>query len=326
MQYHTGMMLKFLMGFAITLGVLLLVFLLGPRVKVDTQIRPVGLPEDLDSYLLDSEARFSDIVPGAEKTIIWANEAKEKTDFGLVYLHGFSATRQETAPLAERLAKELGANLFYTRFRGHGRSSEAMAEASVNDWLNDSVEAYEIGRRLGDKVIFIGVSTGASAATWLAAQRSMTDLAAVILISPNFAPKDSTSEILTWPWAEQIVRLLIGPTRSWEPRNALQERYWTESYPSKAILPMMALVKLARSSDLAAIRIPVLTIYSPNDQVINPKRVEATFAKIGSESKELIAITDSADPESHVLAGDILAAADTERIAQMILEYLQKSF
>ncbi len=318
------MVLKILKGFGVLLLALMIVFLLGPRVKVDTQLKPINLPTDLDHYLLESEAKYSDIVPGAEKTIIWANDAKEQTEYALVYLHGFSATRQETAPLSELIAADLGANLFYTRFAGHGRSSEAMAEASVNDWLNDTIEAYEIGKRIGKKVIVMGVSTGASAATWLAAQKNMNALAAVVLISPNFAPKDGTSEILTWPWAEQIVRQLIGPIRSWEPRNEGQAKYWTESYPSKAILPMMGLVKLARSSDLVSIAIPVLTIYSPNDQVVNPKRVETTFAKIGSKSKELIAITDSADLESHVLAGDILAAADTERIAKIIIEYLQK--
>jgi esterase/lipase len=317
------MVLKILSGLGIGILALIVIFLLGPRVKVDTQLKPVKLSADLNQYLLESEAKYSDIVPGAEKTIVWANAVKEQTEYALVYLHGFSATRQETAPLAELIASDLGANLFYTRFTGHGRSSEAMAEASVNDWLNDTIEAYEIGKRLGKKVIVLGVSTGASAATWLAAQKNMKALAAVILISPNFAPKDGTSEILTWPWAEQIVRQLIGPVRSWVPRNDMQAKYWTESYPSKAILPMMGLVKLARSSDLEGIVIPVLVIYSPNDQVVNPKRTEATFVKIGSQSKELIAITDSADPESHVLAGDILASADTDRVAKLIIEYLQ---
>jgi hypothetical protein len=37
-------------------------------------------------------------VPGAEKKIIWAGEAAQKTPLSIVYLHGFSATRQERAP------------------------------------------------------------------------------------------------------------------------------------------------------------------------------------------------------------------------------------
>ncbi|MDD4273595.1 MAG: hypothetical protein PHG14_07705 [Desulfobacter postgatei] len=38
-----------------------------------------------------------------------------------VYIHGFSATRKETAPLSDLVAKTLNANLFYTRLSGHGR-------------------------------------------------------------------------------------------------------------------------------------------------------------------------------------------------------------
>ena len=78
---------------------LIIIFLAGPRVAVDTELAPISLPVDLDSYLAASEAQFSDIVPNTEKTIIWASEPGQKTDIAVVYLHGFSATRQETAPL-----------------------------------------------------------------------------------------------------------------------------------------------------------------------------------------------------------------------------------
>jgi len=110
---------------------LLVVFLLGPRVAIETNLQPVSLPDDLDAYLASSEAAYDDIVPGTEKKIIWAGEAGEKTPLSIVYLHGFSATRQETAPLAEELAAELGANLYYDHFTGHGRSGEALAGAAV---------------------------------------------------------------------------------------------------------------------------------------------------------------------------------------------------
>ena len=153
---------------AVVIAMLAVVFAVGPRVSVDQTLRPVVLPEDLDGYLARSEARFADLRPGVEKTIIWADSSKAKTPIALVYLHGFSATRQETRPLCDTLAARLGANLFYTRLRGHGRSDDAMAEASANDWLNDSYEALAIGRRLGERVVLVGTSTGATPAAWLA--------------------------------------------------------------------------------------------------------------------------------------------------------------
>ncbi|MEJ2746635.1 MAG: alpha/beta fold hydrolase, partial [Anaerolineae bacterium] len=216
------------MGFVLAFIVfIIVVFLAGPRVKVDTTLRPLTLPPDLDQYLAEAEARFDDIVPQAEKTIIWAGEPGQKTNLSIVYLHGFSATRQETAPLSDKLAAALGANLFYTRFTGHGRTGPALGQATVNDWLNDTIEALEIGRRIGEKVIIIGVSTGGTAATWLATQPHLDDVLALILISPNFAPADSHSEILTWPWGEQIARLVLGSESEWEPVNELHGLYWT---------------------------------------------------------------------------------------------------
>ena len=289
---------------------------------VDTELAPVTLPTDLDSYLAESEARFSDIVPNAEKTIIWAGQPGQNTEIAIVYLHGFSATRQETAPLSDNVAAALGANLFYTRFTGHGRSGAAMAEATVNDWLNDTWEAYQIGQQLGEQVIVIGTSTGGTAATWLTAQPNTDNLLATVLISPNFAPNDSTAEILTWPWAEQIATVLIGPERSWEPANEGHAQFWTESYPTRALLPMMGLVKLTRRSDLEGITSPVLIIYSPNDRVVNPTKTEAIFAQIGTITKELVPITDVQDEDSHVLAGDILAPNDTARVQQLILDFV----
>ena len=301
---------------------LVVVFLLGPRVKIDTTLSTVELPEDLDAYLAQSEAQYSDIVPGAEKTIVWAGEPGQKTPLSIIYLHGFSASRQEAAPLADNLATELGANLFYSRFTGHGRTGPALAEATVNDYLQDSQEALAIGRRLGERVIIIAVSTGSTAATWLATQPESADVLAFVLISPNYGPRDGSSEMLLLPWGEQLANIIIGPERSWEPHNEAHGTYWTHKYPTKAILPMMGLVKLVREADLEAVERPILMIYSPNDEVINTQKAEETYSRFGSEVKDIIAINEVGDPSNHVLVGDILSPNDTEPIGEMILSFI----
>ena len=90
--------------------------------------------------------------------------SERKTPYSVVYLHGFSATRQETAPLAECVADSLGANLFETRLAGHGREREPLADVRAEDWLHDAAEALAIAARLGERVIVIGTSTGATLA------------------------------------------------------------------------------------------------------------------------------------------------------------------
>lgn len=308
------------------LGILIIgcvvIFLAGPRVKIDTRLRSISLPQNLDQHLTESEAKFKDIVPGAEKTIIWAGNVGAQTPLSIIYFHGFSATRQETAPLSEIVAKRLGANLFYTRFTGHGRNSNAMMEGNVNAWLNDAYEAIEIGRRIGKKVIVIGVSTGGTTATWLATTKMAEYISAVVLLSPNFAPADPKSRFLLWPWGGHMAEFIIGPEYSWEPSNEGHGKYWTHRYPTRALLPMMGLVNLVDSLDMSSIKAPVLAIYSPTDQVVSARKIETMVTKIGSAQKRLIPYAESENPIQHVIAGDILSPGSTKAIAEMIIEFI----
>ena len=134
----------------------------GPKLTVDDTLPVVAIPLDIEAYLNRQEAQFSDLRPHSEKIIIWAEpNTKQKTPYAIVFIHGYGASRQGMAPLPEQLAAKIGANLFYTRIKGHGRTSvDAMGEGSTEDWLIDGAEAMEIGKRLGEKTILMGQSTG----------------------------------------------------------------------------------------------------------------------------------------------------------------------
>ena len=88
----------------------------------------------IDDYLARSEQQFSDIVDGTQKKVRWYQEQSKKTEYAIIYLHGFSASSQEISPTTETLSDKLKANAFYTRLTGHGRSDDAMAEASLDAW------------------------------------------------------------------------------------------------------------------------------------------------------------------------------------------------
>lgn len=305
-----------------TLAALAALFSLGPRVVVDTRVVAPALPEDLDAWLEVSEAAIPDVRPGTEKRIVWADPAtRQATPLSVIYLHGFSATRQEIAPVCDRVARQLQANLFYTRLRGHGRSGDAMAEATVNAWLADAVEALEIGRRLGQRVVVIGTSTGGTLATWLAARSE--GLASLVLISPNFGVANPTAGILLWPWGEQLARLIVGPRRSWEPHNPSQALYWSHDYPTQALLPMMGLVDLVEGLDLKQITLPTLVLYSPEDSVVSPARTEARFQELGTARKALIEVEETGDPSHHVIAGDIMSPGSTDAVVKRIVGFVR---
>lgn len=307
----------------IGISLLLLLFLLGPQVKVDRSIKSLSLPDKLDDYIRYKEKQVEGIRPNTEKTIIWADpNNRSSTALSIIYLHGFSATRQEVAPLCENLAAALGANLFYTRLAGHGRSGVAMKEATVNAMINDAYEALQVGMKLGRQVIVIASSTGASLATLIARLDKQHSILALIMMSPNFGLKRRESELLLMPWASVMVNLVEGPVYRFEPQNDLQARYWTTQYPSSALIQMMGLVKLIRDEPLELIQQPVLILYSPGDQVVSVEDIQETYKRFGSANKQIYAIDNSGDNQKHTLAGDALSPGTTTLVFNKIMGFI----
>lgn len=305
----------------VLLAALVLLFLLGPRVPVDTRITfdPSTIGDDPEAYLERTEGKVPGIREGLEKEIIWADPMiHAKTPISIVYIHGFSASKGEVRPLPDEVADELDANLFYTRLTGHGQDGAAMATASVHDWLNDYAEAIAIGREIGDKVVVIATSTGAALAVEAATQAGASDgVVAMALISPNFGIRATGSELLTLPWGKQMAELVIGKEYSFTPRNALQEQLWTTRYPSSALLPMAALTKLARNAPVENIKIPALFIFSDSDRVTRQELTREIAARWGAYH-ELVPVEGTGDSDNHVIAGDALSPSTTQFLAQRI--------
>ena len=307
-------------------AVLLLVFALGPRPNLNDTVTfdQVALGSDLEAYLIDTETGIPNLKPGTEKEVIWADpEEKSKTALSIVYIHGFSATKQETRPLADNVAERLGANLYFARLKGHGRDGAGLAEAELQDWANDFAEAMAIGERLGDKIIILSTSTGSTLATWGAAKPELTqNLIGLVMISPNFELQGIATWLANIPWAETILPAVAGKHRSWEPLNENHGKWWTTAYPSKAIFPMTSMLKILKSTDKGEIKAPALFIYSPDDKVIVPEEIETVASQWGGPT-ELLRIESSSDPFQHVIAGDVLSPETTEPITKKIVEWIE---
>lgn len=299
------------------------IWALAPEEPVDREIsfEANALPGDISEWLAQRELQFSDIRPEAAKRIVWAGAPGQKTPLAVIYVHGFSASAEEIRPVPDEVAKALGANLFYTRLAGHGRSGDAMAEPRAGDWIEDMAEAMAIGRSLGDRVVVIATSTGGTLAAIAATDPVLSEgLAGVVLVSPNFGVKSAAARILDLPLARHWGPLVAGKTRSFEPLNDAQARYWTTSYPTVALFPMSALVRHARGLDYAAVTIPALVIYAPQDQVVDPVQTEALMAGWGGpvqmEQRQMGA---GDDPFSHVIAGSAMSPGQTAETVGLIL-------
>ncbi len=310
----------------------LLLPLLGGALWVSTpaplepEIVDVELPGNLDDWLAERERSVDErfgLVPGTEKRITWFAEG-ERTAWSVVYLHGFSATRQETAPLAQLVASALGANLFEARLSGHGRERDPLSAVRAEDWIADAAEALAIGAAIGERVVIIGTSTGAALAAAMLGDPAMQAVDTLVMLSPNFEPRDPGAAWLTRPAGPLLASLLVGETRSWEPYNEQQGLYWSTSYPMAAAVEMMRLVDLARQKLPGPVAQRLLLFYSLEDAVISASAALAIVEDTTSPQKRSIEIRDPGDPSHHVLAGDVLSAAMTQTIADDIVAFIER--
>lgn len=298
--------------------------LLGPRPTFEEAwVEPV-LPDDLDAYLDRAESRVPALRPGDGRAIVWSDpDAADPTPVAIAYLHGFSADRHELEPMVSELGRELGANVYFARLTGHGRDGDAMAEATAEDWLADAAEAVAIADRIGERVVLMGTSTGGTLALWAASRPEGAErVDALVLVSPNFQPRDRSSRVLLHPWGSRIARMVVGPERCFEPESPEQERHWTTCYPTSALSPMMALVEHVRTRDLASVRSPVLLVYSPDDAIVDPSETDRVMARLTRVDVRRHVVEGADDPSSHVLAGDILSPSSSPDVREAIRSLL----
>ena len=276
----------------------------------------------LDKLIEDSENEILNIRPDTEKKIIWANQNKVKTKISLIFIHGFSATRAELDPVIEMLGKELNANIFFTRLRGHGLDGEALAEATFDDWMIDTKEAIDIGNAIGDKLILIGCSTGCSLIhTNL---QYINNAAAVIYVSPNFGSKSYLGKLLIIPGAKWFIPFIFGKEYSFVPRNADHARCWTTSYPIRALFAVKDSVVAAYKVKHIKIKQPVLFWFSDDDQVVSAKATRKIISKMGNNvSIHNPILTNTDDSSKHGILGDILSSSQTNSGVKKILSWLE---
>jgi alpha-beta hydrolase superfamily lysophospholipase len=300
----------------------------GPNEPVDLRasfdVRRFG--KGVGNYFETVESAYSDITPGTEKRIVWAGQSETRTKVSVLYLHGFSATSEEIRPVPDRVAQALGANLVFTRLAGHGRPGAAMAEVTVQDWMQDLAEALAAARAVGDRVVVIATSTGATLMTAAALDDDLSrDVAALVLVSPNYGVNHPMAPLLTWPAARVWLPLIAGKERSFPVRSADHERYWTTSYPSVAVLPMAALVKAVMRLKVEEVRLPALFWFSKRDKVVRPDLTADVAARWGGETRIVNRNPGPEDdPYAHVMAGDVMSPGQTDVAVEDILKWLRQ--
>jgi len=223
---------------------LLIIFLFGPSPST-----PVYNPEmptvppnpvALQDYIRAGERQHK-LKTDNEARIVWAHDTLlDKTDYAIVYLHGFSASQGEGDSVHRYIARTFGCNLFLARMAEHGiDTTDAMVNLTADNYWESAKQALAIGEQLGKKVILMGTSTGGSFALQLAATYP-DKVAALILMSPNIAINDPTAFILNDHWGLQIARLVTGSNYivSKDDYGPLYQQYWYTKYRTEAVVAL----------------------------------------------------------------------------------------
>lgn len=260
------------------------------------------------------------VIPGTEERIV---ALEPPSDWVVVFLHGFTATRQGMAPLAERVAAGLGASLVEARLAGHGHIENPMQGVLAEHWMADAERVLTRAAELGDKLLVIGSSTGATLAAAMLDQPIAGRIHTLVMLSPNFLPQGAGAAWLTRPGGLLLARLIAGETRCWEPANELQARYWSTCYPTAATVEVMRLVNRANELMDGQHEQGLLVFYSGEDQVVSPDAILSAYETFRSSRKLLVEVTDSGDAKDHILAGDIMSPGTTDRVVGQILDFIR---
>jgi len=230
------------------LAALIILFLIGPKVEkpsVDGYVEPIEQTislADLEHQIMDFEKNVEYLKPDNESRILWANpDSIAKTEYVLLYLHGFSASPKEAYPINYDFGEHYGMNTYIPRLYGHGLDSPAnLVDMTPDRLINSAKDALTIARQLGENIIIMSTSTGGTLSLMLAAENP--DVFAQILFSPNIEIKDNSSKILSYPWGLKLGKLIVGETLIYDDEPE-ERKYWQSTYQIEGVVFLQSLVE-----------------------------------------------------------------------------------
>ncbi|WP_431127828.1 alpha/beta hydrolase [Flagellimonas flava] len=322
---------RILKGLLVVLAVLLVTFFLGPKVEkpdLDTTLPEVNANLlALDREIKQAEKAIPNIKPDNDARIVWIDSIPSKTPYSIVYLHGWSASREEGNPIHINTAKAYGCNLYLPRLAGHGlQEEEAMLDLTANQVLESAKKAIAVAKQLGDKVIIMATSTGGTLALHLAG--GDPDVAAMLLYSPNVEIYDPNAKLLSGPWGLQLAKAVKKSDYHEFEAKEDKMKYWTTKYRLEALTHLQSLVDHTMIPEtFAKVGQPVFLGYfykndSIQDNVVSVPAMQSMFDQLGTaaEQKRKVAFDKVGD---HVMTSHI-TSKDLESVQQETENFLEE--
>lgn len=329
-------MKKFLRFAGFFLVILVVLYLAGP--KPPKPLMTNDLPStgtsigNFDTYIKQMDAGLS-IRPDNESRIFWANDSvHERTDYAVLYLHGFSASWYEGYPAHVNFSRHFGYNLFLPRLASHGEETDNPLIDMTPDRLWESAKEVLLAARVvGKKVIIMGTSTGGTLALKLAAEfPEYVD--ALILFSPNIKINNSAAFVLSKPWGLQVGRKFNGGKFRITQTDSTSAdcKYWYCKYRMEGVVFLQQLVEeTMKNETFSKVTVPVFLGYyykdeNNQDQTVRVDAMLKMFEQLATpeENKRKTAFPEAG---GHVIACELTSGCYqevTEKAIQFAEEVL----
>ena len=276
-------------------------------------ILPSDIPDDLallDAFINQHESG-QNLKAGTAAQIYWHDDQERRqTDYAIVYLHGFKASHPEGDPTHRKIADYLGANLYLSRLFGHGKHSDKpFLHLTENKLIESAQNALAIGRQIGKKVIIMGCSTGASLGLYLAAQPSLQDqIAALILYSPLIRFYGFSDKMLKYAFIRNLLRFVPGKSYELQSPHTTEaeDRIWNPTYTLQGVLALGNFVERFMHAELFSnVNCPVFTGYyyknsQQQDKVVSVPAIKEMINQLGTKQSAIYS-SNFPNAKSHVI-------------------------
>jgi pimeloyl-ACP methyl ester carboxylesterase len=318
--------IKYTFPFVLLLGI----YFLGPAPdRAEYSLTMPQIPQSADQLVqyVQAKEQLHKVKPDNEARIVWVDSSRVKTQYSIVYLHGFSASQKEGDPVHVKTAQAFGCNLYLSRLSDHGIDTTETLQLFTSQRVWESAkEALAIGEAIGEKVIVMSTSTGGTLALKLAAEFP-DKVHALINLSPNIAINNPAAFLLNDPWGLYIARMVVGGKYRDTGPPSENSQFWNNKYRLESVVELQELVESTMTKQtFKKIHQPSLTLYYYKDEEHQDPEVKVSAML---EMNKELATPDSLKVEkaipnagAHVIGGSLVSKdvatvyAETEKFLQ----------
>lgn len=318
-------LLRFILLIVLALAILYLVGPKPPKPELNKNLPSIWASIGNIEDFVEKKGDGLTLKPDNESRIIWADSVKSRTNYCLLYLHGFSASWFEGYPANVEFARHFGFNAYFPRLASHGIDTvDALVDMTPDRLWESAKEALMIARSLGKKVIIMGTSTGGTLGLKLAADfPEYVD--GLILYSPNIEINNDASFLLSGPWGLQIGRKFNGGKYRGASSDSLSKecQYWNCKYRMEAVVYLQQLLDATMKKEtFRQVTAPVFLGYyykdkKNQDQTVKVSAMLEMFGQISTtpDRKVKMAFPEAGD---HVIASELISGSVDKVIRETI--------